>query len=433
MARPVSVSSVTGVAQPAQAWASVASELTPARAAHVIREARRGMADDYLTLAEEIEERDHQWATALQTRKMAVAGTDPEVEPGDDSARGEEIAEEFRKQVVEQEWFADLAFDLMDAISKSYSVVQPLWDTSERQWNYKGFQWEDPRHFVFDRATLRELRLKTQDGNDEGAPLRPGAFVVHYPKLKTGVRIRGGLGFLGIIAHVAKSFTLADWLAFCEVYGMPLRYAEYDPATMTQSEIDALKIAIARVGHDAAALIPKGAKFEVLDARRPPANGKNVFEGLANYWDAQTSKVVLGQTMTTDDGSSKSQAEVHEGVAVKIARGDARSLRGTMRAGIIKPWVYFNYGPDAPVPSIRWPVEPPEDLLQFTQAVVPWIEKAGLKVKASEVRAKFGLSAPEDSPDDETLGKPEEPDPVPGMPGAPGQQNARQQQPPGAP
>jgi phage gp29-like protein len=300
----------------------------------------------------------------------------------------------------------------MDALAKGYSVLQPEWETSESQWNYSAFTWTDPRLFVFDRANLRELRLK-RSGAEDGIKLPPGSFIVHYPKVKTGVRIRGGLALLATIAHVAKSYTLADWLAFCEVYGMPLRIAKYDPDTMTQSEIDQLKIAIANVGHDAAALVPRGADIDIVDARRPNANGKNVFEGLANYWDAQLSKAVVGQTMTTDDGSSKSQAEVHDNVRLDLKHADARAVSTTVYAQIAKPWTYYNYGDVELTPRAVPSVDPPEDLKMFTESALPWVVKGGLRVKASEIRQRFGLEAPPGD-DEAVLGFPLER--VPGSP-----------------
>lgn len=423
-ARPpaaINTTAVTGVTHPATTWASVASTLTPARAASVIRAARQGDADAYLTLAEEIEERDMQYASVLQTRKLAVVGEEPIVTPADDSPAAEKIADAWRTQVVEASFtgddgevtsFCDVLFDMMDALAKGYSVLQPHWETSESQWNYSRFEWCDPRLFMFDRETLRSLRLKDANRPD-GRPLQPGQFVVHYPKIKTGVRIRGGLALLATIAHVAKSFTLADWLAFCEVYGMPLRIATYNPLTMTQPEINQLKIAIANVGHDAAALIPEGAKIEVLDARRPAANGENVFKGLADYWDAQLSKAVLGQTMTADDGSSLAQAQVHEGVMLKYTRADARSLNATVRASIITPWVRYNYGDEAArtlVPKQSLPIDPPEDLKLFTEAALPWVKDAGLRVRTSEIYERFRLTPPDDEAEESVL-EVERPDP----------------------
>ena len=408
------VQAVTGIAAPATRWASVASCLTPARAANVLRAARNGDADAYLTLAEEIEERDLQYFSVLQTRKLAVAGVEPEVVPGDVrevTVRGSKprslerraiaIAEDFGVSVVEQPWFSAMLYSFMDAVAKGYAVQQPEWDTSESQWNYKAIEWRDPRFFQFDPQTLRELRLKSPN-DPNGIVFEPGAFVVHYAQGKSGARIRGGLAMLATIAHVAKSYTLADWLAFCEVYGMPIRLATYDPELMTQPEIDKLKIALANIGHDAAAIIPRGTKIELLDGRTPPG-ATNTFGDLAEYWDKQLSKAVLGQTMTTDDGSSLAQAKVHGEVRLDLRRADAKALCTTVREQIIKPWVLYNYGPQAPVPKLILGVDPPEDMKAFTEALLPWVEKGGLRVRSSEIRARFALDAPPGD-EDEILG-----------------------------
>lgn len=56
---------------------SVAAGLTPERLARVLRSAVEGDAHDYLTLAEELEERDGHYASVLGTRKHAVSGLEP--------------------------------------------------------------------------------------------------------------------------------------------------------------------------------------------------------------------------------------------------------------------------------------------------------------------------------------------------------------------
>lgn len=399
--KPLDVPASVGVTNPATRWGSVASCITADRAAAVLRAAKQGNAEAYLTLAEELEERDLHYASLIQTRKFAVSGEEIEILPGDSSARAKRAAEKFKEDVAELDIFDAMLFDCMDAVAKGYSVIQPHWDVSSGQAQFNQFEWCDPRLFRFDRVNLRELRLA--DGTENGRELPPGQFFVHYPRIKTGIRLRGGVAMLATIAHVSKSFTLSSWLAFCEVYGMPLRVANYDPEVMTQPEIDALKIALANIGHDAAALVPHGASIEILDARRPATGESNIYEGLANYWDAQLSKAILGQTMTTDDGSSKAQADVHDRVRLDIRRADAKAICATVRKGVIEPWTRFNFGPHVAVPKMRIAVDPPEDLVAFTNALVPWIEKGGLKVRASEVREKFGLSDPAEAPEGEEI------------------------------
>jgi len=51
-----------------------------------------------------------------------------------------------------------------------------------------------------------------------------------------------------------------------------------------------------------------------------------LFEGAVAYFDDQMTKLVLGQTMTTDDGSSRSQSETHERVQETLFEGDSKMV-----------------------------------------------------------------------------------------------------------
>jgi phage gp29-like protein len=77
--------------------------------------------------------------------------------------------------------------------------------------------------------------------------------------------------------------------------------------------------------------------------------------------DKAISKVVLSQTMTTDDGSSRSQAEVHKGVADWVVKSDADLLCESFNSGPLAWLVEFNF-PGATPPRVWRNTEPPEDL-----------------------------------------------------------------------
>ncbi len=80
-----------------QVWThSIASGLTPARLAQIMQSAAQGSHNDYLTLAEEIEERDHHYRSVLGTRKLAISGLDVTVEAASDDAGDVDLADEIR-------------------------------------------------------------------------------------------------------------------------------------------------------------------------------------------------------------------------------------------------------------------------------------------------------------------------------------------------
>jgi phage gp29-like protein len=405
--RPLDVNAVVRIPNPAQRFSRVIGS-DAYQIARSLSEAIQGDNEAYLTLALEMEERYLHYASVLQTRKQAVTGEAMTLTPGDDSDRGREITDLCRKYLIETPQFEELGSDLLDAISKGYSVVQPHWDTTTPLWTIREYEWIDPRLFVFDRLTLSQLRLR-QDGTVDGIEIPEGQFIIHRPKLRTGIPIRAGLARLAAVAYMFHAEGVKEWSIFTSTFGMPTRIGSYTPGVTSDQEIAELRTAIMNIAHDAACLVPDTTKLTLQDGRRP-TSGDNVFEGFIDYWDSAVSKVVLGQTMTTEDGSSLGQAQVHNEVRLEIKKSDARQVAATKNQQVIRPWILYNFGPDAPVPSLAYDVEPDEDLKAFGDALVPFIN-AGLPVRSRDIYERFGLSAPEDG-DDIVGGKPKPLDPA---------------------
>jgi phage gp29-like protein len=140
---------------------SIARGLTPAGLAALLERAARVDAADYLTLAEEMEERDPHYAAVLGVRKRAVAGLPRNVDAASDDPQDVTIAEAVRDLVVAQPAFDELVDDQLDAFGKGYSACEIMWDKG-LQWLPTAYPHRDPRHFQWDRSTGRELRLRDQ-------------------------------------------------------------------------------------------------------------------------------------------------------------------------------------------------------------------------------------------------------------------------------
>lgn len=222
----------------------------------------------------------------------------------------------------------------------------------------------------------------------------------HIPKLKSGLPIRGGLARLAAWAFLLKSYTLKDWAAFLEVFGMPLRVGRY-PRSATPDEKRVLLRAVRDLAADAAAIIPSGMEIEFVEAKG--GSGNAVFGAMAEYLDAQISKAVLGQTMTTDNGSSLAQAQVHENVRYDILRADGRQVSTTINRDLVHPYIAFNFGPQQHYPTVDFPVAEAEDIQTLSEALTKLVP-LGLRVQLAEVREKMGLSEPGD--DDDVLAAP---------------------------
>lgn len=365
----------------------VASGLTPERLAYVLQQAANGSARDYLTLAEEMEERYLHYASQVQTRRLAIEGVAPSVKVP--KSVPTKIAD-FVHELIDDPQFRDSVGLLTDGIAKGYAVAEPIWEYERGALRPVAYKWRDQRFFQFDLLSQTQLRLAA-DGNPDGEELVKPTFIVHMPRSKAGIPIRRGFARAAAWAFLLQSFALKDWSAFAEIYGIPLRLGRYH-AGASESDKKALLQAVRSIASDAAAIIPQGMELEFIETKGQ--RGEAVFGQLLDYLDKQVSKLVVGQTMTSDDGASMAQAKVHNEVRVDIQRADGVQLSNTLNRDLVRWAVALNFGPQKEYPQVELPVAEPEDTKALTDGVAKMVP-LGLRVSQAQIRSKLGLSEPE--------------------------------------
>lgn len=384
----IAAGGLTGIRQ---VWhGGVAAGLTPHRLAGILDAAAQGDAYEYLTLAEEMEERDLHYASVLGTRKLALAGLDVRVDALTDDKHDVRIADAVREMVAGED-FDEMTADLTDALGKGYSVAEIIWDRTGKVWTPAQFEHRDPRFFQYDRETGKELRLLDDEDPTNGIALPPFKFLVHRPKLRAGLPIRGGLARLAAVGYMCKAWSWRDWMAFADIFGLPMRVGRYGPSA-SKDDIATLMAAVANLGSDAAAVMPESTRIEFEQAANT-AGAADFFEKLATWWDKQISKGVLGQTMTADDGASLSQARVHNDVREDLLKADAKALQSTLNRDLVRPFVDLNFGPGR-YPKLVVVVPEPEDLRLLVESLGTLVP-LGLQVEQSVIRDKLGLPDPD--------------------------------------
>lgn len=371
---------------------SQANGLTPESLSSILLNAANNDAGSYLTLAEEMEERDCHYHSQLSTRRMAVTGLDQMVEAYSDTPEDIKIAD-YVREILDDGAFSDVVFDLLDATGKGYSAVEIIWRMSGTAWVPDYYKWADPHHFMFDQDEGRELRLIDEEDTAFGVKLKLHKWMIHEPRLKSGIPLRGGLARLVAAIYMCKSYTISDWMAFAEVFGMPLRMGRY-PTGANQGDINTLISAVANIGTDAGAVFPDTMDIE-FEKAATSSGGQVLFLHMVEWFDKQVSKAVIGQTMTADDGSSQSQANVHNDVRADIKDHDAMYVARTIRRDLIAPIVGYRFGWDKNLPTYRLGIDEPEDLKAMSDALVPLIDR-GLPVEISVILDKFGIEEPAD-------------------------------------
>lgn len=361
--------------------------LTPGKLANLLRRSIDGDPEAYLELAEDMEERDLHYAGVLSTRKRQVVGLDITVEAaGDDE---DSIADaDLVREVIARDDFQDELVDILDAIGKSFSATEIIWDTSEGQWMPVALKWNDPRWFTFDPIDGDTLMLRGEQGDER---LKPFGWIVHRAKVKSGLTIRGGLARAVAWTYLFKTFTTRDWAIFSEAYGQPLRLGKFGPDASSEEKAVLLE-AVSAIGTDFAAIVPASMSVEFIQSE--VSGSHELYEKRADWLDRQVSKLVLGQTSTTDaQKGSYAVGRVHDGVRQDIETSDARQLAATLNRDLVVPLVMLNRGKRKAYPKIKIGRPDEQDIEKLVKNVVDLVP-LGLKVGMSTMRDKIGLPDP---------------------------------------
>lgn len=374
-----------------------ADGMTPQRLAAIHRAAANGEPEHYFELAEDIEERDLHYAGVLSTRKRSVAQLPITVKAASDSPEHKKHAE------LIQSWIDDgvlgaALFDLLDAIGKGYSVLEIDWKASVSGMMLpRELIWRTQRWFTLDDADGETLLLRDNTAN---LPLAPHKFVIHRHRSKSGLTIRSGIARVASWAWMFKAFTMKDWAIFCQNYGQPIRIGRYGRGA-TEAEKDVLWRAVSGIAGDCAAIMPQGMSIELHEVKST-SNSADAFEKRANWLDQQISKVVLGQTTTTDAISGgHAVSQEHRLVQEDIERSDAMCASSTINAQLIPLIIAINFGPQDHYPKVRIGRPDEVPLTAFADAFAK-LAPLGLTAPMSYLRDR--MSIPEPDKDAELVG-----------------------------
>jgi phage gp29-like protein len=195
--------------------------------------------------------------------------------------------------------------------------------------------------------------------------------------------------------YLFVNYAVKDWVAFAEIYGMPLRLGKYKPGTKSEDK-EVILEALANLGSDAAALIPEGAMIEFKEAVQ---GGADVYLALATFCNKEISKAVLGQTATTEDTPGKLGAAPEKSqVRQDLVEADSRALENTLRDQLIKPYVDFNFGIQKQYPRSKFHCEPAKDLNALSERDKNLVEM-GAEVPHSYIRKTYSIPEPEGKDD----------------------------------
>lgn len=362
--------------------------LTPAKLNTILNEAERGNLLPGLDLADDMEERDGNIYAQLSTRKTAVVNLPWSVEPPENASKDEAaLAAEVSEWVDDIPNFEDdVELDLLDGILKGFKPIEMWWEpnqgTLQPQFASRPQRW----------LTMSEnrMQLNLRDNSAYGQPLNQYGWLLHKPKSRSGYVSRHGLYRVLALPYLYFNYSNRDLAEFLEIYGLPLRLGKY-PSGASDAEKRKLLQAVVQIGHNAAGIIPAGMSIDFANA----ASGtEKPFQAMMEAMTAIIAKVILGQTLTSSEGNTGTQAlgTVHNEVRLDILKSDAKRLGATLTQQLIAPMCLLNKSGLDPrrLPKLVIDVPEPEDLALYADAL-PKLAAAGMRFDVADLHKRIRI------------------------------------------
>ncbi|MDO9255420.1 MAG: DUF935 family protein [Bacteroidales bacterium] len=250
---------------------------------------------------------------AIRNRKLKVIGKPFKLVDKKTGKEDPEITAIFKKR-----WFKKFMSLALDSIFWGHSLIQ-LGDiiTDEDGMAFSEVKLVPRRHIS------PEFGMLLKNASDEA---KKG---IDYRKTFADWSIEvcedtDDLGLLNPLSHecISKRNMLAFWDQFGELFGMPVRIGK--TMSRDQKDINKMSDMLDKMGSNAWGVFPEGTSIEIVETTKGDAF--QVYDKRIDRANSEMSKAILGVTMTMDNGSSKSQAQVHENVTDDIATADADFL-----------------------------------------------------------------------------------------------------------
>lgn len=386
-----------------------AENLTPSRLGRFLAGALDGAPHEQAELLLEIEDRDGHLVSLLNTRRLALAGLKWTVTPASAAKADVRVAQEITSHIRQIRGWSAAIQALAGACYYGWAPVEVQWTQSPGLVRPAQLRGRPHRWFRADPEHPDTWRCLSKAEPFRGEPLVPGQWIIHEAHAKGGDQAtQRALGRPAAWMWCFKSYSVKDWLIFAETYGAPIRIGRFQPGT-SERDLALLWRAVQALGTDAAAMLPASANIEFAGIQNGRA-GIDVYKAMVEWAERTQSKIILGQTLSSDEGQSGTQAlgKVHERVRQDLLVGDAVLLGETLTQQLLAPWVAWQYGADVAVPTFAFRTEPPEDQSARAKVLVD-LSNLGMEIPAQWLHNTFGVPVPEKG--EPTYRRPERPTP----------------------
>ena len=381
----------------------LARTYTPERVEHILRGALTGILRDQYELFNLMEATSPRINKNLNQRKRAVVSYirsfkdwSEEDQPATDEAkqRTKVVSAAIRTMQPQEDQnengLDETIYDILDSTGKGIAVLEIDWET--RKAGSLGVitaprctRWLHPRFYGYPITAdwlglnVNEIesaasvntttgpvppRLKLNPVNGIYARFPKDKFLICIRKSKSGSPIEAGLLRQLAFWWAASNFTQSWFLNFAQIFGLPIRWATYDPNM--PGLMEKVCAMLENMGSAAWGAFPAGTQLELKEP--PKASNQNPQVVLLDMADKQYDLLILGQSGTTEisgpgkSGGSHAANKVLEGVEEMLVRSDADFVCHVLNRQLIPAIVGFNFGDKEMLPQLEMNAVIVEDL-----------------------------------------------------------------------
>jgi phage gp29-like protein len=343
----------------------------------ILRKMGRGIAalQDLLT--------DSHMESVWTVRCAATSGVEWSISAGE-GARGKAAADAFSGELKKMD-VPRIIEEMMDAVAYGYSPLEIIWRArDDGTWGIDNIVGKPPQCFEFDQDN--NLVLKTGAGAQEKPPENRILLVQHRPSYANpyGVKVFSKCFWPAMF----KKNGFQWWTVFVEKYGGSYLLGKY-PSNAGEEYKNELMRALEHMASDAVAIAPEGSEIEITGAA--DRRGSNdVFQSYIQMANAEISKAVLGETLTTEigDTGSYAAAKTHNDVRKDIAAADRRRISEAFNR-LAAVYSFYNFGGDTAPPRFEFLED--EDLkIERTKRDVE-LYKTGVRPTRAYIKDMYGL------------------------------------------
>lgn len=297
--------------------------------------------------------------------------------------------------------FDQTLYDLLDAMGKGLSVLEILWDKNKAgEILPRATRWVNPQYYghTFAMDQLDTLLVDPaahgyfNPGSAQEFP--PDKFLIGVYRTGSGDRAADTALYRKLAPWWMYTTYATEWMVqYAQLFGLPFRKGKYragDP----QAKKDIAEM-LANMGAAGWGAFPEGTDVEFIDAGKNA--GTNPQAWLIEKADAYCDQMILGQTLTSNEGDkgSRSLGEVHERIRADRIMQCAYWAAEVINKQLIPSIVRLNYGEKglAEMPSLtpQQASESPETAATRLKTVVI---DMGLPVTKQYAYEKLGIPMP---------------------------------------